>query len=70
MIKENSSDKLLRPEFFENRESKAIGATVRAVKPIIKFQHNDVTFKYNVGTRGNEVDAPFWPKDLTTEIVS
>lgn len=70
MIKENSSDTLLRSEFFEDRESKALGVTIRTVKPIISFESNDVTFRYNVGTRGNEVDAPFWPKDLTTEIVS
>lgn len=67
MIAKNS--KLLNPAFFEDRESKAIGAIVRTVKPIIKFENDQVELKYNVGTRGNGKDAPQWPDDLMTEVV-
>ncbi len=67
MIAQNS--KLLQPSFFEDRESKAIDAVVRTVKPIIKFDNDQVELKYNVGTRGNGKDAPRWPEDLMTEVV-
>ncbi|KAJ9602060.1 hypothetical protein H2200_013420 [Cladophialophora chaetospira] len=61
--------KLYQPAFFEDRESKAIGATVRTIKPIIKFDGDQVQLKYNVGTRGNGKDAARWPDDLMTEVV-
>ncbi len=67
MIMKNS--KLLNPSFFEDRESKAIGAVVRTVKPIIKYENDQVELRYNVGTRGNGKDAPRWPEDLMTEVV-
>lgn len=60
---------LLDPSFFEDRENKAVGSVFRTVKPIIKFDDDEVVLKYNVGTRGNGRDAPKWPEDLTTEIV-
>jgi hypothetical protein len=67
MIAKNG--KLFQPSFFEDRESKAIGAVVRTIKPIIKFDDDKVVLKYNVGTRGNGKDAPRWPDDLMTEVV-
>ncbi|KAL2430822.1 Acetyl-coenzyme A transferase nodX [Exophiala dermatitidis] len=67
MIQKNSS--LFHPSFFEDRESKALGVTVRTIKPVIKFERNQVELGYNVGTRGNGKDAPRWPEDLMTEVV-
>jgi hypothetical protein len=67
MIAKNSQ--LLSPEFFEDRESKAINAVVRTIRPIIKFNDGQIELKYNVGTRGNGRDAPRWPNDLLTEVV-
>lgn len=67
MIMKHSN--LLDPSFFEDRESKALGVVVRTVKPIIKFENDQVELKYNVGTRGNGKDAPRWPEDLMTEVV-
>lgn len=67
MIRKNS--KLFHPSFFEDRESKAIGAVVRTIKPIVKYDNDQVELKYNVGTRGNGKDAPRWPDDLMTEVV-
>ncbi|KAH6668285.1 CoA-transferase family III domain-containing protein [Halenospora varia] len=69
MIKENSSDVLLQPEFFEVRESKVLGLKLRVVKPILRFTQNEVKLGYNVGTRGNGADAAKWPEDLLTEVV-
>lgn len=67
MLEKNSG--LLSPEFFEDRESKAINMVVRTVKPIIKFNEDQIKLRYNVGTRGNGKDAPRWPEDLMTEVV-
>ncbi|KAJ5175114.1 CoA-transferase family III [Penicillium canariense] len=60
---------LLKPEFFEPRRSGAVGATFIQVKPIAQFEGGAVELKYNVGSRGNGIDKPVWPDDLTTEIV-
>lgn len=69
MIKNFHRDTLLRPEFFEIRESKALGLKLRCVKPILAFPEGSVKLGYNIGTRGNGIDQPFWPEDLSTEIV-
>jgi hypothetical protein len=69
LIKTNSENILLRPGFFEERESKALGVTVKTVKPMINFYGNEIELRYNVGTRGNAVDQPKWPADLRMEIV-
>lgn len=70
MILQKSSGILLNPSFFEDRENKAIGSVFRTVKPIIKFDDEQIVLRYNVGTRGNGKDAPKWPEDLMTEIVT
>jgi hypothetical protein len=67
MIAKNT--KLFQPSFFEHRESKALGVVVETIKPIIKYDDDQVELRYNVGTRGNGKDAPRWPEDLLTEIV-
>jgi hypothetical protein len=69
MIRANSADRLLQPDFFEVRDAEALGVKIRTVKPIIKFDQGEVELKYNVSTRGNGVDAPKWPEDLMTEII-
>jgi hypothetical protein len=69
MMKRLHSNTLLRPEFFEIRASKALGITLRVVKPVLRFPTGSVRLEYNIGTRGNGVDQPFWPEDLSVEIV-
>jgi hypothetical protein len=69
MLKDQSSSVLFRDEFFEEREAKNRGIVVRTVKPILRFGRDGVELKYNVGTRTNGVDRPFWPQDLLTEVV-
>ena len=61
---------LFKPSFFARYRSKAVGATISRVKPVARFKDDLVELKYNVGTRGNGVDRPMWPEDLTVEIVS
>lgn len=63
------SDVLFRNEFFEERVSKAVGHTFIQVKPVAQFE-DDVSLRYNVGTRSNGVDAAKWPSDLGVEIVA
>jgi hypothetical protein len=69
MLQKNSADVLFKPEFFEIRHSGAIGKDVRVVRPIVQYPDGKVQLKYNVGTRGNGVDAPRWPEDLMSEVV-
>jgi hypothetical protein len=54
---------------FEIRRSVAIGANMRIVKPVLEFTDGEVQLGYQVGTRGNGVDAARWPADLSTEVV-
>ena len=56
-------------DFFELRETKALGLKIRTPKPVLRFPTGTVEFGFNVGTRGNGVDQPHWPSDLSTEIV-
>lgn len=60
---------LFQPSFFERYRSEAVDVTVVKVKPVARFKENVVELKYNVGTRGNGIDKPIWPDDLTVEIV-
>lgn len=71
MIKENSNKIVFNPSFFEEREAKAIEncEKILAVKPIIDYQ-DQVKLGYNVSTRGNGRDKPYWPSDLSVEVVS
>jgi hypothetical protein len=69
MLQKNSASILFNPDFFELRYSGAIGKDVRCIKPIVSYPDGEVELKYNIGTRGNGVDQPRWPEDLTTEIV-
>lgn len=69
LLHEYDSETLFNPKFFERRESGAVGHTFLQVKPVASFE-DDVELKYNVGTRGNGVDAPKWPEDLSVEIVA
>lgn len=66
-MKKERENVLFNPEFFEIRESKALNASVRMVKPVINFAESTIKLGYNIGTRGNGHDLPRWPEDLMTE---
>lgn len=70
LLQTHDKDVMFNPSFFEPRLSKAIGATLVQVKPVAQFKDNVVELKYNVGTRGNGVDQPVWPSDLSVEVVA
>lgn len=70
LLFEKDGHVLLKPEFFEARKAKLSGVTFISPKPILQFPGKTVDLRYDVGTRGNGVDKPLWPKDLNVEIVT
>ena len=75
MLHARAEDILFKPQYFEDRLTKAVnqpnGLKVRAVKPINYWTNpKSVQPGFNVGTRGNGVDASHWPKDLMVEVVT
>lgn len=70
LLRQYDETVLFNPSFFKQYRSEAVGVTISKVKPVAQFKDNLVELKYNVGTRGNGVDKPIWPDDLTVEIVS
>lgn len=71
LLHEHDKDVLFKPEFFERRESGAVGKTFVQVKGVAQWGGKEgVRLGFNVGTRGNGVDAAKWPEDLGTEIVA
>ncbi|KAM3425110.1 hypothetical protein BST61_g7074 [Cercospora zeina] len=69
LLTQHDGKTLFKPDFFEPRASKATGVQFLQLKPVAQFKE-DVKLEYNVGTRGNGYDKPFWPKDLRTEVVT
>ncbi|KAK4556573.1 hypothetical protein LTR86_006144 [Recurvomyces mirabilis] len=69
LLAKHDQETLLRPDFFEHRQSKAVGHMFQQVKPIAQFA-DSVHLGYNIGTRTNGVDKARWPDDLGVEIVS
>ncbi|KAI1482857.1 CoA-transferase family III [Daldinia eschscholtzii] len=69
LLYQHDSQVLFNPEFFQEREAKNIGATFVQLKPIAQFADGAVELGYHIGTRGNGVDEPVWPEDLTVEVV-
>ena len=60
---------ILNPEFFEDREAKAMKCKVKCVKPVLQFPGGKVQLRFQVGARANGVDKPRWPDDLLDETV-
>lgn len=69
LLHQHDEKVLFNPSFFAQYRSEAIDVTIIKVKPVAQFKDNLVELKYNVGTRGNGVDKPIWPDDLTVENV-
>ncbi|KAI0836658.1 CoA-transferase family III [Hypoxylon sp. FL0890] len=63
------SEILFQKDFFGPFRSAALNTTFIQVKPVARFKDDVIELKYNVGTRGNGIDAPIWPADLREEIV-
>ncbi|KAF7292887.1 Alpha-methylacyl-CoA racemase-1 [Mycena indigotica] len=75
MLMRNAPGRIIRSDWLEDRQSSAIGVKVRTVKPIAEWEETadggqGVQSGFNVGTRGNGVDAAEWPDDLRVEIVT
>jgi hypothetical protein len=70
LLHQYDAEELFNPSFFELRNAKNLGVTFVQVKPIAQFSNKEVDLNYQVGTRGNGVDQPVWPKNLTVEVVT
>lgn len=70
LLHQHDKDVLFNQSFFEPRQSKNLGVTFIIPKPIAQFPDGTVELKYQVGTRGNGIDQPFWPRDLKVEVVT
>lgn len=70
LLHQHDKDVLFNPSFFEQRPSGNLGLTFVVPKPVVQFPDGTVEPKYQVGTRGNGVDQPFWPRDLKVEVVT
>ncbi|KAI0846762.1 CoA-transferase family III [Daldinia vernicosa] len=69
LLNQHDSQVLFNPVFFQEQEAKNIGATFVQVKPVAQFADEAVDLGYHIGTRGNGVDEPVWPENLTVEVV-
>jgi len=69
-ITEHDAATLFNPSFFQPMHAKHLGVTFIRPKPVAQFEDNAIQLEYHVGTRGNGVDQPVWPKDLTVEVVT
>lgn len=69
LLHQHDAQTLFNPAFFEPRRSGAVDATFIQVKPIAQFEGGVAEPRFNVGTRGNGVDRPVWPEDLSVEVV-
>ena len=62
---------LLRPDFFTAYDVKNMGGlSIRYPAPVLRFPGGEVQPGFHIGTRGNGVDAPRWPEDLSVEVVA
>ncbi|KAJ7924366.1 hypothetical protein B0H13DRAFT_1978108 [Mycena leptocephala] len=59
------------PNWLEDRQSNAINARVRTVKPIAEWKDSSGGAQpgFNVGMRGNEVDLAKWSENLLEKII-
>ncbi|TGJ83218.1 hypothetical protein E0Z10_g5546 [Xylaria hypoxylon] len=69
LLVQYDSETLFDPSFFQPMEARHLGTTFIRPKPVAQFM-SGLELKYHVGTRGNGVDQPVWPKNLTVEVVT
>ncbi|KAI8951062.1 CoA-transferase family III domain-containing protein [Xylaria longipes] len=69
LLAQHDSETLFNPGFFQNMEAKHLATTFIRPKPVAQFS-SGLELKYHIGTRGNCVDQPVWPKNLTVEVVT
>jgi hypothetical protein len=71
-LREGEGGKILfKPEYFEDRSAPGIlgDKKFRHIKSVARWPKGTVEAGFNIGTRGNGVDAPRWPEDLSVEVV-
>ncbi|KAI0206207.1 CoA-transferase family III [Astrocystis sublimbata] len=69
LLSEYDSETLFNPTFFQQMKAEHLVTTFIRPKPIAQFS-SGLELKYHVGTRGNGIDIPVWPNDLTVEVIT
>ncbi|KAE8353373.1 CoA-transferase family III domain-containing protein [Aspergillus coremiiformis] len=69
-LMQNCAAQLFQPHFFEIRYSRAVNKYFKMLRPVLSFPDEQVSLRYNVGTRSNGHDAARWPEDLCTETIT
>ena len=64
--------RLFKPKFFEDRDAPGIlgKKKFRHIKSVAQWPAGRVEPGFRIGTRGNGLDAAYWPKDLNVELVA
>ncbi|KXJ87105.1 CoA-transferase family III domain-containing protein [Microdochium bolleyi] len=70
LIMKSSAARLLKPDHFTTYYAKSIGKPIKIVAPVLRFPGGEVEPGFQVGTRTNGVDEPYWPDDLLVETVA
>jgi hypothetical protein len=69
-LRKNHIDLFINPAYYTIKYNNVLKKDFRIVKDCIQWPPGSVDFDYRIPTRGNGVDEPRWPKDLSVEIVT
>lgn len=69
-IMKSSGAKLFKPEHFTTNHVGSIGKDIKIVAPVLRFPGGEVEPGFQIGTRTNGIDEPYWPDDLSVENVT
>lgn len=69
-VANSSGAKLFKPAHFTTYHARSIGKDIKIVAPVLRFPGGEVKPGFQIGTRTNGVDEPWWPDDLSVENVT
>jgi hypothetical protein len=69
-LRKNHIDLFTNSAYYTIKHNNVLNKDFRIVKDCIQWPQGSVDFDYHIATRGNGVDQPRWPKDLSVEIVT
>jgi hypothetical protein len=69
-LRKNHIDLFTNPAYYTIKHNNVLKKDFRIVKDCIQWPQGSVDFDYRISTRGNGVDEPRWPNDLSVEIVT
>lgn len=63
------SPHLWNPNFFERRPLLDPSIELLTLKPVVQFDDLSVKPGFSISARGNGTDAPYWPNDLSVQLI-